>query len=77
MSDMSAHPAECRRALARLAASPTGVSEEMLIAQGFPLELIVELVRSAYVERVVVNGRAMPLDLIRITEAGWQLLVSP
>ena len=68
--------AEYRRALARLAASPTGLAERALLAQGLSAELIADLLRAAYVEFATVNGRAAPIDLIRITEAGWQLLLS-
>jgi len=75
MTVQSAAP-EYRRVLACLAASPVGVAKAALVAQGFSAELIGELARAAYVERVAANGRAMPIDLIRITEAGWQLLMS-
>ena len=75
MIGQSAAP-EYRRALAYLAASPLGVAKAALVAEGFSAELIAELARAAYVECVAVNGRAMPIDLIRIMEAGWQLLMS-
>ena len=67
---------EYRHALARLAASPTGIPEDVLIAQGISAELIIDLMRGAHVERVIVNGRAAMRDFIRITDAGWRLLVS-
>jgi hypothetical protein len=68
---------EFRRTLAHLAASPAGVPEDVLVAQGIAPKLITDLMRAAYIERVTVKGRAASRDLIRITTAGWRFLMSP
>jgi hypothetical protein len=65
--------ATSRRALELLAASPDGATEALLVAHGFTIDLLVELVRAglatARTERVVVGGRAMEIARVRITEA--------
>jgi hypothetical protein len=63
-----------RRALKLLAVSRNGCTEAVMLAHGFPVPLLVELVRSglatATAERVVVGGRAVEVVRARITEAG-------
>ena len=67
-----------RRALELLASSRDGVTEAMMLAHGFTVEQMVELVHaglaSATAERVVAGGRAMEVARVRITEAGQQAL---
>ena len=67
-----------RRALELLASCRDGCTEALMIARGFTVEQMVELVRaglaSATAERVVVGGRAMEVPRMKITEAGRQIL---
>jgi len=67
-----------RSALELLAASHDGATEAIMLAQGFTVEQMVELVRaglaSATAERVVAGGRAIQITRVRITEAGRQAL---
>jgi hypothetical protein len=55
-------PATRRRALELIAWSPDGMTEAMLLAHGFTVEMLVELVRAGGVARV------------KITEAGRRAL---
>jgi len=68
-----------RRALELLAASPDGCTEALMFANGFTAELLVELVRaglaSAHAERMVADGKMMEAARVKISEAGWQVLV--
>jgi hypothetical protein len=54
---------ERRRALELLAASPDGCSEAIMLAHGFTVDFLVDLIRTGMAttrtERVVVGGRAM------------------
>jgi hypothetical protein len=73
------HPKPDRRhALELLASSREGVSEAVMIAHGFTVEMMVELVRSglasATPERVVAGKRAMQITRVRITDAGRRAL---
>ena len=67
-----------RRALKLLAVSRNGCTEAVMLAHGFPVPLLVELVRSglasATPERVVAGKRAIQMTRVRITEAGRQAL---
>jgi hypothetical protein len=67
-----------RRALELLAASNDGATEAIMLAHGFTVEQLVELVRSglasATPERVVAGKRAMQMTRVRITEAGRRVL---
>ena len=67
-----------RRALELLAASHDGATEAIMLAHGFTVEQLVELVRAglatATAERVVAGGKAMEVARVRITEAGRQAL---
>jgi hypothetical protein len=50
-----------RRALELLVVSPNGCTEALMLANGFPVEMLVELIR---------NGLASAVARVRITEAG-------
>jgi hypothetical protein len=67
-----------RRALKLLAVSRNGCTEAVMLAHGFPVPRLVELVRSGLAsetpERVVAGKRAMQITLVRITEAGRRAL---
>jgi hypothetical protein len=67
-----------RRALKLLAVSPDGVTEAVLLANGFPPEMLLELVRArlatATAERVAKGPRKIEVARLRITEAGRQAL---
>jgi hypothetical protein len=74
-------PATRRRALELLAASRDGCTEAIMLAHGFSMEQMVELVNaelaSATTERVVAGGRTIEVAWVRITEAGrWVLTPS-
>jgi hypothetical protein len=74
----SVRPATQRRALELLAGSRDGTTEAILLAMGFSIELLVELVRaplaSATAQRVVAGGRSIEVAPVRITAAGRQTL---
>ena len=57
-----------------LASCPEGCTEAIMLAHGFTVEQMVELVRAglatATAERVVAGSRKMELATVRITEAG-------
>ena len=65
---------ERRRALELLAASPDGCSEAIMLAHGFTVDFLVELIRTGMAttrtERVIASGRAMEVARVRITEIG-------
>jgi len=67
-----------RRALKLLAVSRNGCTEAVMLAHGFPVPLLVELVRSglatATPERVVAGRRTMEVAVVRITDAGQRAL---
>ena len=67
-----------RRALELLAASPDGCTESILLAHGFTLEFIVDLVRTglatAETEHVLAGSRAFEIERVRITDAGRRVL---
>ena len=67
-----------RRALTVLADSPDGCTEAILLAHGFKLALLVELVRdglaSATSDRVRAGTRMLDVTRVRITEAGRKAL---
>jgi hypothetical protein len=70
--------AERRRALELLAASPDGCSEAIMLAHGFTVDFLVELIRTGmattWTERVVSGGHAMEVARVRITEVGRRAL---
>jgi hypothetical protein len=60
-----------RRALELLAASRDGVSEAIMIAHGFTVAQMVELVRAGLATATALaGGKAMEIARVRITEAG-------
>jgi hypothetical protein len=67
-------PATRRRALELLATSRDGCTEAIMIAHGFTVAQVVEIVRAglatAKAERVVAAGRTIEAARVRITEAG-------
>jgi hypothetical protein len=67
-----------RRALKLLAVSPDGVTEAVMLANGFAAEMLLELVRvrlaTATGERVAIGPRKIEVARLRITEAGRQAL---
>jgi hypothetical protein len=71
-------PASRRRALELLAVSPDGCTEAIMVAHGFTVQQMVDLVRAglaiAKTERVVAGGRTMQVAQVRITEAGRRAL---
>jgi hypothetical protein len=66
------------RALRVLAASPGGCSEAIMLAHGFKLELLVELIRdglaTALVERVRAGRREIKITRLQITAQGRRAL---
>jgi hypothetical protein len=69
-----------RRALELLASSRDGCTEAIMLADGFTIPLMVELVRAALAtataERVVAGKRTIELARVRITEAGRRTLAN-
>jgi len=66
-----------RRALELLAGSRDGATEAIMLAHGFTVALMVELVRtgsSATAERMLAGGRIIEIATVRITEAGRRAL---
>ena len=71
-------PPTRRRALELLASCRDGCTEAIMVAHGFTVEQMVELVRgglaTAKAERIVGGGRTIEVTRVRITEAGRQVL---
>jgi hypothetical protein len=67
-----------RRALALLAESSDGCTEAIMLAHGFTLELLVDMVRAglatAHVERMVSGKRKVEVTRVKITDAGRRAL---
>jgi hypothetical protein len=67
-----------RRALELLAASPEGCTEAILLAYGFTIPLLVELIRASLAtatpERMVAGRRKVEVTVVRITAAGRRAL---
>jgi hypothetical protein len=67
-----------RRALELLASCPDGCTEAVMLAHGFTVDMMVELVRvglaTAHAERVVAGSRKMEVTTLRITDAGRRVL---
>jgi len=67
-----------RRALELLAASRDGCTEAIMIAHGFTVPQMVELVRAglatAYTRRVIVARHTVEIAWVRITAAGRRAL---
>jgi hypothetical protein len=70
--------AKRRRALELLASCADGCTEAILVAHGFTVEQMVELIRighaTAQTERVIADGRAVEVARLKITEAGRRAL---
>src|ERR1700719_4682197 len=70
--------AERRRALELLAASRDGCTEAVMIAHGFTVPQMVELVRTglatAHARRAIAGRRTIEIGYMKITEAGRQAL---
>jgi hypothetical protein len=73
-------PATRRRALELLAASRDGCTEAIMLAHGFSIDLMVELVNAglatAQTERMVAAGERIEVARVRITEAGRRALAN-
>jgi hypothetical protein len=71
-------PATRRRALELLASCRDGCTEAIMLAYGFSIPQMVELVRaglaSATTERVVAGKQRLEVATVRITEAGRRAL---
>jgi len=67
-----------RRALELLETSLNGCTEAIMLAHGFKIELLVELVQAglatASTERMLASGRPMEVTRLRITGAGRRAL---
>jgi hypothetical protein len=67
-----------RRALELLAASPDGCTEAIMLAHGFSIEMMVEMINAglatATSERVVAGSRKIEVATVRITDAGRMAL---
>jgi len=67
-----------RRALTMLAGSADGVTEALMLAHGFTIPLLVELIHaglaSATTDRVVAGGRTLNVVRLKITGVGRQEL---
>jgi hypothetical protein len=71
-------PATRRRALELLASCRDGCTEAIMLAHGFTIEQMVELIRAglatAKAERAVAGGKTVEVARARITEEGrWAL----
>jgi hypothetical protein len=66
--------ADRRRALTVLAGAPHGASEAVMLAHGFKLPALVELIRdglaTAHTQRMMAGSKAIEVTVMRITEAG-------
>jgi len=67
-----------RRALRLLASAQEGCTEAIMLAHGFSIELMVELINTglatAKAKRMVAGGKSIEVAYVRITEAGRQAL---
>ena len=63
-----------RRALELLASCPEGCTEAIMLAHGFTIEQMVDLVRaglaSATAKRIIAGSREMEVATVRIADAG-------
>ena len=78
MPNRKRSPPARRRALEMLAGSSDGVPEALMLAHGFSIELLVELVHSelatAGAERTVAGRHPIEVTRVRITDAGRRAL---
>jgi hypothetical protein len=67
-----------RRALTVLAGSADGCTEALMLAHGFTIPLLVELIQaglaSTTTDRVVAGGRTLNVVRLKITDAGRRML---
>ena len=67
-----------RRALTVLAGSADGVTEALMLARGFTIPLLVELIHaglaSATIDRVIAGRRTLNVVRLKITDVGRQEL---
>ena len=67
-----------RGALTLLADSPSGCTEQLMCAHGFPAEVITKLVEAGFAtattERVVAGNRALDVKRLKINDLGWVAL---
>jgi hypothetical protein len=67
-----------RRALALLAGSPRGVTQALMLANGFAAELLAELVLAGLAtvvnEMVRAGGPTIKVETLRITDAGQRAI---
>jgi hypothetical protein len=72
-------PATRRRALELLASCRGGCTEAMMLAHGFTIAQVVELVNAglgtAKAERVATGGKSTEIARVRITDAGLKALI--
>jgi len=65
-------------ALELLAGSPDGCTERLLVANGFTIELLLELLQaglaSAHAERKIIDGKLTEIARLGITDAGLRVL---
>ena len=68
-----------RRAFELLASCPEGCTEAIMLAHGFTIEQMVDLVRaglaSATAKRIIAGSREMEVATVRITDAGRRALM--
>jgi hypothetical protein len=71
-------PVTRRRALELLAASRDGCTEAIMLAHGFKVEMLADMIRAglatAKIEHMVAGNRPMEVVRVRITDAGRQVL---
>src|SRR5262245_22287218 len=69
-----------RQALELLAGCPSGCPDSVLLASGFTVDLLVELIRvglvSAHAERMVTDGKVTEVARLGITDEGRRALAS-
>lgn len=67
-----------RRALELLAGSPDGMTEAILLAHGFTVDMLADLIHAglatAKIERMVAGDWPMEVTRVRITDAGRRSL---
>jgi hypothetical protein len=79
LSDYSA--VTCHRALRLVAENPEGCTVPAMLAHGFSIELINQLIRAGLVtartKRVIRGERSIEIVQMKITDAGRQAVVDP
>jgi hypothetical protein len=70
--------ADDRRLLELLAASEDGCTDDLLLAHGFKLDVLISIVSAEFAtatpERTIASGRPVKTTRVRITEAGRRTL---